>query len=229
MVFVGWDPTLRLESFPSNEGLVLALVLALGDRKGEMVSGTFSCRTSLTVPARDGCNEGLVLALVLALGDRERLPVRRGLERRRADVRHPDLDRAQTLPAQPVTVRSDLVPRGSGRGCHRRDLQTPGVTDRSTTGIIHRSRRDASHSTGGAQGCDRSDASGDCGCRSVGCAAKLAGRGRKGGLVGKSGRRGDRGAKTAGCATEFGSRSDSAMRFGFFLLAGHATPYNGQQ
>jgi hypothetical protein len=112
-----------------------------------------------------------------------------GFEGRRADVRHPGLNRGQALPAQPFTVRSDLVPRGSGRGCHRRNLQTAGVTDRSTTGIIHRSLRVASHSTGGAQECYRSDASGDRGCRSVDCAAKLAGRGRKRGVAGKTGGR----------------------------------------
>ena len=37
-----------------------------------------------------------------ALGDREGLPVGLNLEGRRADVGHPDLDRSQALPAQPL-------------------------------------------------------------------------------------------------------------------------------
>ena len=36
--------------------------------------------------------------------DGERLPVRLGLEGRRANVRDPDLDRPQALPAQPFTA-----------------------------------------------------------------------------------------------------------------------------
>ncbi len=73
---------------------------------------------SFAVPVRDGVDERLIVTLMLALCDRERLPVRLGLEGRRADVRHPDLDRSQALPAQPVTVRLNLVSRESGRGCH---------------------------------------------------------------------------------------------------------------
>ena len=66
---------------------------------------------------RDGVDERLILILMRPLGDRERLAVRLGLESRRPEVRHPDLDRPQTLLAQPLTVGSRLVPRGSsGKG-----------------------------------------------------------------------------------------------------------------
>jgi hypothetical protein len=92
-----------------------------------MVSGTFpsrsaqkwcqessvakTCRASFGDPLRDGVDQDLIVVTVGALGDREGVSVRLGLEGRRADVGHPDLDWSQALPAQPCTVRPNLVAR----------------------------------------------------------------------------------------------------------------------
>jgi hypothetical protein len=65
---------------------------------------------------------------VRTLGDREGLPVGLGLEGQQADTRRLDLDGPQALLAQPLAVRSHLVSRRSGRGCHVRAPETLHVT-----------------------------------------------------------------------------------------------------
>ena len=144
--------------------------------------------------------KALILVLVLALGDREGLAVRLGLESRRPDVRHPDLDRPQTLLAQPLTVRSHLVSRGSGRGCHgqlRTDVtchlpqvSPPGETDITAAQLPVELLR--IHVHGWRDQCDRSVLrvlSGRFGGKSSGCAAEAPGRGGNGGFWRKGGRR----------------------------------------
>jgi len=56
----------------------------------------------------------LILPRVWAPGDGQRLPMRLGSEGRRANVRYPDLNGPQSLPAQARSVRSDLVARRLG-------------------------------------------------------------------------------------------------------------------
>ena len=53
---------------------------------------------------RNRVDERLILASLGTRGDRERLAMRLSLERRRAHIRHPDLDRSETLLAQAPTM-----------------------------------------------------------------------------------------------------------------------------
>jgi hypothetical protein len=63
----------------------------------------------------DGVDEILVLGGVAAAGHGQGLPVRLGLESRRAHVGQPDLDRARTTPMQALAMRSHLARAGADR------------------------------------------------------------------------------------------------------------------
>ena len=67
-------------------------------------------RASFIAPIRNGIDEALVVDGVRAPRDRERLSVRLFRECRCADVGNPNLDRAQPLRAQSLSVRPHLVP-----------------------------------------------------------------------------------------------------------------------
>jgi hypothetical protein len=66
-------------------------------------------RVSFGPELRDGVDEVLILPFLLAAGHRQRLAMGFSLERRRADIRHPDLNRPQSLAAQALPMRLELV------------------------------------------------------------------------------------------------------------------------
>ncbi len=84
-------------------------MLSTCQRRSGFPGGTPS--RSHRVSVRDCVDEGLIHDGVPTSGDGELLPVRRGSERRRANVGYPDLNGPQSLPAQALAMCSDLVAR----------------------------------------------------------------------------------------------------------------------